>query len=120
MKYVLRLLFPLIVASLAFAGVGATAAVAAETPAVSFVGTYTVHVTIGTAHEKATLQINADGTAVATQNGNVAHWKASGPAPSGLAPSVPPVKLYSVVSVPPGVSLNTVPALPAPPLPVLP
>jgi hypothetical protein len=78
MRYLLRLLVPLVLATFALAGVGATSAVAADTPTVSFVGTYTVHVTIGTAHEKGTLRINADGTAVDTQNGNVAHWKASG------------------------------------------
>ena len=76
-KYSVRLLGPLMIATLALVGVGAASAVAA-TPAVTFVGTYTVQLTVGTVHEKGTIQINANGTATNVQTGAIAHWKSAG------------------------------------------
>ena len=70
------------IASLAFVGLGATSAGAVSVrPNVSFVGVYSVHGTITgtTQHLKGTLTVNADGTAT-DGHGNIAHWTSSGKA----------------------------------------
>ncbi|HEY5011616.1 MAG TPA: hypothetical protein VIK61_02790 [Acidimicrobiia bacterium] len=73
-------LVTVMIATLAFAGLGATGAGAVSArPNVSFVGVYAIHGTITgtTQHLKGTLTVNADGTAT-DGHGNIATWTSSG------------------------------------------